>query len=375
MYTQQKMKLFHTIFLLFFVAFSLADAARLKDIATFDGASYIQLTGQGLVSGLNNTGDSQGSRFTLQIVANYLKRFGITVPQLNFFNMRIRNVAAVNVSATIPVFLKKGGRIDVIVSTLGDATSLQGGVLIMSPLSSVDGTVYAVAQGPLSVGGYSFRSAGSQTGKNFVTTARIPNGGILERDVEGTIVTNGVLRVLLNEPDWTTASRVATSINSVQGLANAATATDKGAIEVKLPTGSTQPQIMQLIEKIEALEVQTDIQGRIVLNERTGTVVTNGAVRLLPGVVAHGGLEIQVETENTITQPNPFTLGGQPGRATNSTLTANEQNKEAIVIPASQSVQDIAAALNLLKVSPRDLIAIFQALKEAGVLQGELIIQ
>ncbi len=369
------MKLFHSIFLLFFVAFSLADAARLKDIATFDGASYIQLTGQGLVSGLNNTGDSQGSRFTLQIVANYLKRFGITVPQLNFFNMRIRNVAAVNVSATIPVFMKKGGRIDVIVSTLGDATSLQGGVLIMSPLSSVDGSVYAMAQGPLSVGGYSFRSAGSQAGKNFVTTARIPNGGILERDVEGTIVTNGVLRVLLNEPDWTTASRVATSINTVQGLTNAATATDKGTIEVKLPTGSTQPQIMQLIEKIEALDVQTDIQGRIVLNERTGTVVTNGAVRLLPGVVAHGGLEIQVETENTITQPNPFTLGGQPGRVTNSTLTANEQNKEAIVIPASQSVQDIAAALNLLKVSPRDLIAIFQALKEAGVLQGELIIQ
>jgi len=361
--------------MVFFSLSSVVDAARLKDIATFEGASYIQLTGQGLVSGLNNTGDSQGSRFTLQIVANYLKRFGITVPQLNFFNMRIRNVAAVNVSATIPVFMRKGARIDVIVSTIGDANSLQGGVLIMSPLSSVDGSVYAMAQGPLSVGGYAIRSAGSQTSKNFVTTARIPNGGILDRDVEGTVVTNGIVRILLNDPDWTTANRVATSINTVQGLTNAATALDKGTIEVKLPANATQPQIMQLMEQLEALEIQTDIQGKIVLNERTGTVVTNGAVRLLPGVVAHGGLEIQVATENTITQPNPFTLGGGPGRARNSTITANEQLKEAIVIPASQSVQDIAAALNLLKVSPRDLIAIFQALKEAGVLQGELIIQ
>jgi flagellar P-ring protein precursor FlgI len=348
-----------------------AQAARIKDIATIEGVGGTQIIGYGLVSGLANTGDTQQSKFTIQSVANMLKRFGVVVPTANF---RTRNIAAVMVTATVPPFMRKGSKIDVQVSSMGDAQSLQNGILLMTPLSTQDGTVLVTAQGGLSVSGYDFRSDGSRVGKNSVSAGRVPGGGIVEQEVKGQFIQNQVLRVVLREPDFTTSTRVADAINASPNLANAATAIDGATIEVKIPAGQTQGQISQLISQLESLPVVTDVAARVVINERTGTVVVGGAVQLLPAVVAHGGLEIQIQRTNSVSQPAPFSAGKtQPVQ--NSALSAQQEQNPPVLLPATSTVQDMANALTSLKVSPRDLIAIFQALKEAGSLQGELIIQ
>lgn len=350
-----------------------AQAARIKDIATVEGVSGTQVVGYGLVSGLPNTGDTQQSRFTLQSVANMLKRFGITVPTQNN-NIRTRNVAAVMVTAVVPPFVRKGTKVDVQVSSIGDARSLQGGVLIMTPLSTVDGAVIGMAQGGVSVGGYDFQSDGSRIAKNFVAAGRVPNGAILEQEIKTEFVQNQILRIILRDPDFTASTRVAESINRLPSLANAAAAIDGATIEVKLPTGQTAGQITGLVSQIENLQVTTEPSARVIINERTGTVVVGGAVQLLPAVVAHGGLEVQIQ-RTTSTQPQaPFTAVA-PKPVQNSTLSTEQEKNPPVLLPATATVQDMAAALTLLKVSPRDLIAIFQALKESGSLQGELIIQ
>ncbi|MFN5309370.1 MAG: flagellar basal body P-ring protein FlgI [Candidatus Kapaibacterium sp.] len=358
------------IALLWLISYA-AEATRIKDIATIEGVAGTQVVGYGLVTGLSNNGDTQQSRFTIQTITNMLKRFGVTVPAIN---TRTRNVAAVMVTATIPPFLRKGSRIDVQVSSLGDARSLQGGVLIMTPLSAADGTLLATAQGGLSVGGYDFQQDGSRVGRNFVASGRVPNGGIIEQEVRGEFVQNQLVRIVLREPDFTTATRVATAINGSAGLANTASAIDAATVEVKIPTGQTQAQIVQTIAQIEALQVTSDPYARVVVNERTGTIVVGGAVQLLPAVVAHGSLEIQIQRTTTQPQQAPFTTQ-QPRQTQNSALSAQEEEYPPVVLPATTTVQDMANALNLLKVKPRDLIAIMQALKEAGSLQGELIIQ
>ncbi|HYF03721.1 MAG TPA: flagellar basal body P-ring protein FlgI [Patescibacteria group bacterium] len=348
-------------------------AARLKDIATIEGVSGTQVIGYGLVTGLANSGDTQRSTFTIQSVTSMLKRFGITVPQTN---LRTRNVAAVMVTATVPTFLKPGAKFDIQVSSMGDAESLQGGVLLMTPLSAADGAVMAMAQGALVVGGYNISSLGSKVGRNSVTMARIPSGAILEQEIPGKFVNNQQIRILLRDPDFTTANRTAQVINSrVPVVANGATALDAGTIEVKLPQGITQPQTMELITAIEALDITTDQIAKVVINERTGTIVVGGNVRILPAVIAQGGLDIQVQRNVMISQPPPFS-----GGSTQTAETANVQAQEEMNPPVAfqvdgATVQDMARALTALKVSPRDLIAIFQALKEAGALQGELVIQ
>ncbi len=359
------------ILTLFVASYTLSEAARIKDIASIEGVSGTQVIGYGLVSGLANTGDTQQSKFTVQSVANMLKRFGIIVPTANF---RTRNIAAVMVTATIPTFMRKGSKIDVQVSSMGDAQSLQGGILLMTPLSGQDGTVLATAQGGLSVGGYDFRSDGSRVGKNFVSAGRVPGGAIVEQEIKGQFVQNQLLRVVLREPDFTTSTRVADVINRSPNLSNAATAIDGATVEVKLPAGQTQGQVMLLIAQIEALPIVSDVAARVVINERTGTVVVGGAVQLLPAVVAHGGLEIQIQRTTTASQPAPFSLG-RTQQVQNSAVTAQQEQNPPVALPATSTVQDMANALTSLKVSPRDLIAIFQALKEAGSLQGDLVIQ
>lgn len=364
-------KILYILFLIIIISNTL-HCARLKDIATIEGFSGVQIIGYGLVSGLNNTGDNQQSSFTVQSVQNMLKRFGLTVPQTN---PRIRNVAAVMVTSTVPTFMKKGSKIDVQVSSLGDATSLQGGVLLMTPLSMSDGNIVGMAQGPLSVGGYDYRCLGSKVGKNFVTTGRVPNGLILETEIKGEIIANQQLRILLRDPDFTTANRIAIAINASAGLANAATPIDAATVQVQLPTGQNQTQNMQLIAQIESLNITSDAVARVVINERTGTIVVGANVQLLPSVVAHGGLEIQIQKQIIIPQPAPFTI-----RPAQPVETAAISTSEIVNVPTAlnvegPTVQDMANALTALKVSPRDLIAIFQALKEAGSLQGELIIQ
>lgn len=346
-------------------------APRIKDVATIEGVSGIQVVGYGLVTGLNNTGDSQRSIFTVQSVTNMLKRFGITVPNQN---LRTRNVAAVIVTATLPMFLKKGSKVDVQVSSTGDAESLQGGILIATPLQSVDGILYGFAQGAISVGGYDFRALGSRSGKNFTSSGRVPSGCIIEKATDGQFVSNSQIRVVLHEPDFTTASRVATAINALQGLQNAAAAIDAATVAVAVPAGATPTQIVQLVAQIESATVTTDVAARVVINERTGTVVVGGTVQLLPAVVAHGGLDIQIQRTTQLSQPAPFSFGTSQ-RADNANVNTREEVTPPVALPATSTVQEMASALTLLKVSPRDLIAIFQALKESGSLQAELVIQ
>lgn len=349
-----------------------ASAARIKDIAEVDGAGGVQAIGYGLVTGLNNTGDNQQRSFTVQSVVNMLKRFGITAPQLN---PRIRNVAAVTLTATVPPFLKRGAKVDVQVSSIGDATSLQGGILLMSPMSTSDGTIVGMAQGAVSVGGYDFRSLGSRLGKNVATSGRAPGALILEVDLDGEYVKNDVVRINLRQPDFTTATRISAAINTLPGLGNSAQAVDAASVEVQLPAGQTQAQIMQTIAQIEALNVTADPKARVVINERTGTVVVGGAVELLPAVVAHGGLEISIQKHVIVPQPAPFTIYPSPKVETAEISAEEEINPATPLEVQGPTVQDMAEALNLLQVKPRDLISIFQALKESGSLQGELIIQ
>ncbi|MBM2813705.1 MAG: Flagellar P-ring protein [Ignavibacteria bacterium] len=347
-------------------------AARIKDIATIEGMTGTQVIGYGLVTGLNQTGDNQQSTFTVQSVSNMLKRFGVTIPTQN---PRTRNVAAVMVTTTIPTTMKRGSKVDVQVSSIGDATSLQGGILLMSPVSTSDGDVVGMAQGGVSVGGYDFQSMGSRLGRNFVTAGRVPNGLILEKDIDAQFVQNQQLRVILRDPDFTTASNVAKIINTVPNLANAATAIDASAIVVAIPAGLTPGQITDMIAAIEILVVQSDPVARVVINERTGTIVVGGNVQLLPAVIAHGGLEISIQKQVVVPQPAPFTIR-PPRPAETATIQTNEETNKAVGLQVQNpTVQSITTALNLLNVKPRDLIAIFQALKESGSLQGELIIQ
>jgi len=347
-------------------------AARIKDIAYIEGVSSTQVIGYGLVSGLNQTGDNQQASFTVQSVANMLKRFGLTVPERN---PRMRNVAAVMVTANIPTFVKKGNKIDVVISSIGDATSLQGGVLLMTPLSTSNGNIIGLAQGPLAVGGYDVRSIGSQLGKNISTTGRVPNGLIIETDIPAQIVANQQIKISLKDPDFTTATRIADAINGSAGLANAATITDAGTVQVQMPAGQNNSQIMRLIAQIEVLNVISDPIARIVINERTGTIVVGGNVQLLPSVIAHSGLEISIQKQVLVPQPAPFTIR-PPQPAETAEITAKEELAKANpLVVQGPTVQDMANALNALGVSPRDLISIFQALKESGTLQGELIIQ
>ena len=353
-----------------------AQSARIKDIATIEGVTGVQVIGYGLVTGLNNTGDNQRSTYTVQSVSNMLKRFGLTIPQTD---PRIRNVAAVMVTATIPTFSRAGSKIDVQVSSIGDATSLQGGILLMSPVSTANGTIVGMAQGALSVGGFDIQAMGTRVTRNFVTSARVPNGLILDTAIPGNIVQNQQLRIVLRDPDFTTANNIATAVNGVANLGNSSYAMDAATVQVQLPATITQQQIVQTISQIELLNVVSDPAARVVINERTGTVVVGGNVQLLPAVIAHGGLEIQIQKQVVFAQPGPFMIyKGQWPVAGVSTITAEEQINPATPINITgtpPTVQDIANALNLLKVKPRDLISIFQALKESGALQGELIIQ
>ncbi len=348
-------------------------AARIKDIATVEGVSGVQVIGYGLVTGLNQTGDNQMTSYTVQSVSNLLKRFGLTIPQTN---PRMRNVAAVMVTSTIPSFQRKGSKVDVKVSSIGDATSLQGGVLLMTPLSTADGTIIGMAQGALSVGGFDFRSLGSRLGRNFVTTGRVPNGLILEQDITSEFVQQDKIRILLRDPDFTTANNISGAITAIGGNIESVAPLDAGTVEVQLTAGLEQVDIMQTISQIETANVTSDPVARVVINERTGTIVVGGNVQLLPAVISHGNLEISIQRNVIYPQQAPFSVY-PPRPAEIATITTEEELNPPrdLTIPQGATVQQMAGALTQLQVKPRDLISIFQALKEAGVLQGELIIQ
>ena len=338
--------------------------ARIKDIAYVQGVRQQQLIGYGLVVGLNNSGDTQRSTFTVQSVTSMLKRFGITVPQ---GDLRLRNVAAVMVTATVPGFAKEGGSCDIIVSSMGDATSLQGGTLLMTPLSGIDGTIYAMGQGPLSTGGMSVNANGNEIRRNHTAAGRIPGGALIEKSMNTTFSKDSTVSVILTQADFTTASRIAEVINTKLG--------SRLAIPVDGSKEYTPPgKLVEFISILELLEVSPDVVARVVINERTGTVVVGGNVSILPVAISHGGLNIEIESVPVISQASAFSQNGQTVLTQMTRVAAGEDSSTVVAFNGVATVQEVARALNSLKVTPRDIISIFQALKEAGALKAELVI-
>jgi flagellar P-ring protein precursor FlgI len=344
---------------------------RVKDLVEVQGVRDNELFGYGLVVGLNGSGDTERMLFTQQSVAGMLGRLGVRVdPQ----QVRARNVAAVMVTARLPAFSRPGTHLDVAIGSLGNARSLAGGILLITPLTAADGQVYAVAQGPIQVGGYEVTGAGSSLGKNTPTTGRVPAGAIVERAVTPSL--SGPTIVLgLRQPDFTTASRVAAAVSAALG-GPAAKALDSAGVEVTVPEAFRADPV-GLVAKIEVLEVEADGLARIVVSERTGTVVAGERVRIRPVAISHGGLQVSVTTRPVISQPGPgFTRSPNPNARTvvehQATLSATEESRGTIALPATTTVQDLAKALNTLGASARDLVSILQAMKAAGALDAEL---
>jgi flagellar P-ring protein precursor FlgI len=342
----------------------------LKDIATIEGVRSNQLWGYGIIAGLNGTGDSQQALFTVQSVLNMLKRQGLTL-NVNPRQLQIKNVAAVGVSATLPAFARQGTRIDVQVSSLGDAKSLQGGTLLLTPLFAPDGQVYAVAQGALSLGGgFSTRAAGAAAQKSHPTVAVVPAGALVEREVPVDLGAGGVLTVALHRPDFTTAGRAASAMNAVLGGATARPI-DAGTIAVTLSDTSPEAAVAAATA-LEHVEVLPDTAARVVLNERTGTVIIGSAVRVRPVAIAHGSLNVTVKTDFGVSQPAPFS-GGETVVVPDTTLSVEEGARQNLVLLQSGvSLGDLVAGLNALGVTPQDLIAILQAVRTAGALEADL---
>lgn len=346
-------------------------AERLKDLADLRGARANQLVGYGLVVGLAGTGDDQQAKFSAQSVVTMLKRLGAHVDDEN---LRLRNVAAVIVTTDLPAYTAAGHRIDVTVSSVGNATSLEGGTLLASPLKGADGKTYAVAQGPLSVGGYlASGKSGSRTQKNHTTVARVPGGALVEREVVAEAF-GEELEITLRTPDFTNAVSIAEAITKALGATEpAADARDAGRVVVKVPE-AFRDKVPMLMAKLEAVEITPDRVARVVINERTGTVVLGDRVKLAPVAIAHGGLTLEVKEQAQVSQPGAFSRG-RTAVVQRTDISAKEGGAELRELAGGASLGDVVKALNALGVTPRDLVAILQALKASGALNAELEIQ
>lgn len=345
-----------------------ATPTRLKDLIALQGYSPAPLMGYGLVVGLNKTGDRRQTIFSTQSLANMLSQFGLLV---NAEQIKVENIAAVLVTGELSPYQKLGGRIDVIASSIGDARSLQGGTLLPTALRGPTGDIVALAQGPLSIGGFGGGSGGSSVQVNHLTVGRVPNGAIVQTSPEVSLPDSGTLSFALREPDFVTASRVASAINGFLG-ANAARAVDAGSVSVEIPE-RYRGAPTELMAQLEGLTVETDVVARIVINERTGTVVVGGDVRLGPAAVAHGNLSVRVTTEYQVSQPAPFS-GGDTVVVPNQQVQIEEGTARLVSLPQGATLQSVTEALNALGASPRDIIAIVQALKAAGALKADIVI-
>ena len=345
-----------------------APAARIKDIANIRGVRQNQLFGYGLVVGLDGTGDGNKSLFTVQSLSSMLERMGVTThPD----QLKVKNVAAVMITANLPPFARTGSRIDVLVSSIGDAKNLQGGTLLLTPLKGADGNVYAVAQGPVSTGGFPYgKGTGTGVQKNFPTVGRIADGALIEREIANNFNQSEELTLALHAPDFTTATRVAQAINMAFGD-DLATAPDAGTIKVKVPD-LYRGRSVELVALIENLGVTPDMVSKVIINERTGTVIMGENVRIATIAIAHGNLSIQVNRQDNVSQPLPFSRGGETVVTSDRQMTVEEGRNPLFLVESGVSIGEVVRALNALGVSPRDLIAIFQALKAAGALQAEL---
>ena len=344
--------------------------ARIKDVATIEGIRDNQLVGYGLVVGLRGTGDSSQTVFPAQTLISVLERMGITVPQTgsnSASNMQVKNMAAVFVVATLPPFSRPGYKVDITVSSAGDARSLEGGILLMTPLYGPDGQIYAQAQGSLVLGGYMASGGGNTKLSNHPTTGRVPGGALVERPVPFDLKQMRVVNVVLNDADFHTAEQMAAGIDKALG-APRAHAVDSRRVEITAAPGE---EIPELLDKVEGVEIQVYPRARVVVNERTGTVVIGGTVRLQPVSILHGGLSVNVITVNEVSQPNPGSAGTTQV-VQQTTVQAQDKPVNRIDLKEGATVEDLVQELQRTGAGARDVISILQAMKEAGALEADL---
>lgn len=348
-----------------------AHAERVKDIATVSGVRPNQLVGYGLVVGLDGTGDQTSQApFTVQSIRNMLAKFGVTIPA--DVNPQLKNVAAVTVTAELPAFTKSGQAIDITVASIGNAQSLRGGALLMTPLRGVDGEVYAIAQGNLVVGGFGVSGKdGSRVSVNVPSTGRIPNGATVEREVPTNFGTSANLILNLNTPDFTTAARLAKGINKLlgDGTANAI-----DAVSVRVAAPANVNQRISYMATLEAIEIEPgSAPARVIVNSRTGTVVISSFVRVMPAAVAHGSLSVTITERQDVSQPNALS-DGSTVVSPRSSINVEQPEARMFVFDAGVDLNEIVRAVNQVGAAPGDLVAILEALKQAGALRAELMV-
>jgi flagellar P-ring protein precursor FlgI len=342
---------------------------RLRDVASLQGLTPVPLIGYGLVVGLNKTGDRRQTIFSAQTLANMLERFGVLVPGEE---IKIENVAAVLVTAEAAPYARRGGRIDVTVSSIGDARSLQGGTLLPTPLRGTDGSIYALAQGPLSLGGFGGGKGGNSVQVNHLTAGRVPSGGLMQQDVAAVPALGDELVLALATPDFTSATRVADAVNAELGPGTAKAA-DAASVTVTVPA-QYRGALANLMARLEPLPVTVDGLARVVINERTGTVVVGSAVRLGTTAVAHGNLSVRISTKYNVSQPAPLSSGGETVVVPDENVEVTEGDAKLVQLEEGTTLDAVVRALNALGATPRDIIAILQALKASGALTADIVI-
>lgn len=348
-----------------------ARAEHIRDLADVQGARDNQLLGYGLITGLSGTGDDTSVPFTAQSTLALLRRLGVQVDPVQ---IRLRNVAAVVVTATLPPFAKQGTKLDVTVSSIGNARSLSGGVLVQTLLKGADQKTYAVAQGSVAVGGFEAKGAtGSTVKQGSTTTARIAEGALVEREIPSQVVEGGAIRLELRTPGYGITSRLAAAVN--KKFPDSATAIDGGGIRVGIPD-AFKDRVVDLIAELEEIEVVPVRRARVVINERTGTIVAGGDVRLAPAAVVHGALTIVVKESQAASQPNaPFGAAGSTVVVPKSDVLTHEPAKPVAYLNQAASLADVASALSALGLSTRELTSVLQAMRAAGALEAEILIQ
>jgi len=341
--------------------------SRIKDLANIEGIRQNQLIGYGLVVGLNGTGDTlNNTPFTKQSLQGMLERLGVNI---HGQQIRTGNVAAVMVTANLPPFATQGTRIDVTASALGDAKSLLGGTLLVTPLLGADGNVYAVAQGSLAIGGFQVEGEAAKITRGVPTVGRLPNGAIIEREIEFSLATLGQLRLALRNPDFTTAKRIAIAVNDYIG-SPVAEPLDPSTVQLTLPKKFPQNLVAMLTE-IEQLQVEPDVAAKIVVDERSGVIVIGRDVRVSTVAVAQGNLTVSISESPQVSQPGPFSRG-RTVVVPRSRVGVQEEGKKLALVQEGVSLQQIVDGLNALGIGPRDLITILQAIKAAGAIQADI---
>lgn len=358
---------------LFIMSFGLSAEAqaigssRIKDIVDIEGVRDNMLIGYGLVVGLNGTGDKlNNAPFTKQSLTAMLERLGVNVRDQN---LNTGNVAAVMVTGTLPPFANQGSRVDVNVSTLGDAKSLQGGTLLVTPLMGADGEVYAVAQGPVAVGGYAAGGDAGSVTQNIPTAGRVPNGAIIEREQDFQLADLQTVRLALKNPDFTTARRIAATINQTYG---AKIAVAENGTTVRLENMPSNKSVVDVLTDIEQLQVEPDQVAKIVIDERSGVIVMGENVKISTVAVAQGNLTVRITETPQVSQPAPFSQQGQTEVVPRTNIEILDKPGNIAYLPAGVTLQELVSSLNALGVSPRDVITILQAIKAAGAIQAEI---